>query len=56
MTAIFFAIGDFFQWAFGGIRWLGNFPNLLFTILAFGMLAFWLYNILQFGSKDEKIK
>jgi len=56
MTTIFFAIGDFFQWSFAGLRLLGNFPNTIFTATAFALLIFWLYHILRFGSKDKKMR
>lgn len=40
-TDIFYAIGDFFELLFKGMRVLGQGPNVIIWILVLGILVYW---------------
>ena len=46
-TDVFYAIGNFFQWAFKGIQLLGHIPNILIWVLIFGLLVYQTFQIIK---------
>ena len=54
MTDVFYAIGDFSQWVFKGIKVLGHGPNIiLWTIIAF-LLVYQTLQIIKQNKEAEK--
>lgn len=51
---IVYAIGDFFQWTFQILPWLGNIPNFIFVILGFLFFFFWMSQLVKFSRAGEK--
>ena len=47
-TDIFYAIGDFFQWIFKGMRVLGHGPNVVIWILIAGILGYWIMRLSRY--------
>jgi len=50
MTDLAYALGDLFQWTFGILIALDNWPNYLFIVMGIAGIAYWLnlqrkYNI-----------
>lgn len=39
-TDVFYAIGDFSQWVFAGMRKLGHGPNIVLWVIIFGLLVY----------------
>ncbi|MBX3164293.1 MAG: hypothetical protein KF900_07405 [Bacteroidetes bacterium] len=52
-TDIFYAIGNFFEWIFKGMRVLGQGPNVLISIFIIGLLGYWIYRLNKY-SKEAK--
>ncbi len=50
MDAVWYGIGDFFQWIFSIIRPLGGLVNVFFIAVGFIGTAFWLW----YGEKTRK--
>ena len=54
MTDVFYAIGDFSQWVFKGMRVLGHGPNIvLWTIIAF-LLVYQTLQIIKQNKEADK--
>jgi hypothetical protein len=54
MTDVFYAIGDFSQWVFRGMKKLGHAPNVvLWTIILF-LLVYWTLQIIKQNKEADK--
>jgi len=47
-TDVWYAIGDFFQWIFKGMRALSQMPNVFFGILIVFGIFYWCYRIMKY--------
>lgn len=54
MTDVFYAIGDFSQWVFKGMRVLGHGPNIILWIIIAGLLAYWTRQIIKQNKEADK--
>ena len=54
MTEVFYAIGDFFQWSFKGIRALGHGPNIIIWLIIGFLLAYWTLQIIKQTKEAKK--
>lgn len=54
MTDVFYAIGDFFQWIFKGMRVLGHGPNIILWIIIGGLLTYWTLQIRKQNKAADK--
>ena len=57
--AFFEGIGDFFQWAFGGVEFLGQglvfgVANVFWMIVIAGMILYWLGQMRQQAKRGEQ--
>jgi len=53
-TDVFYAIGDFFQWIFKGMRAMGQIPNILIWAVIIGLIFYWPYHISKQNKEAEK--
>jgi ribose/xylose/arabinose/galactoside ABC-type transport system permease subunit len=53
-TDIFYAIGDFFQWIFRGMKVLGHIPNVLIWLLIIGILAYWTMRLSRYRKEAQR--
>ena len=53
-TDVFYAIGDFFQWLFKGIRFLGQGPNVIIWILILGILDYWIMRLNRYRKAAQR--
>ncbi len=54
MTDVFYAIGDFSQWIFRGMKVLGHGPNVILWIIIFSLLVYWTLQMIKQGKEAEK--
>ncbi|MFO0323098.1 MAG: hypothetical protein ACK504_11810 [Bacteroidota bacterium] len=54
MTDVFYAIGDFSQWIFKGMKVLGHLPNIFFWSIILILLAYWTNQILKQTKEADK--
>ncbi len=54
MTDVFYAIGDFSYWIFGGIKKLGHLPNIILWIFIFCALIYWTLQIVKQTKEAKK--
>ncbi len=55
ITNLLFAIGDAFTWSFEHLLIpIGYYADWIFTIIAAGLLVWWLSFLLSMGSENEK--
>jgi hypothetical protein len=54
MTDVFYAIGDFSQKVFKGMRSLGHGPNIVLWIIIGGLLAYWTIQIIKQTKEADK--
>lgn len=53
-TDIFYAIGDFFQWIFKGIRLLNQGPNVIIWILIIGAITYWTLRLNRYRKESHR--
>ncbi len=54
MTDVFYAIGDFSQMVFKGMRSLGHGPNIVLWIIIGVLLAYWTRQIIKQTKEADK--
>ncbi|MCE3229221.1 MAG: hypothetical protein K0S32_3772 [Bacteroidetes bacterium] len=47
-TDVFEAIGEFFQWCFGGMKAMGHGPNWIFGSLVVFGIAYWTFRLMKY--------
>ena len=53
-TDIFYAIGDFFEWMFKGMRALGHGPNVIFWLLIIGGITYWTLRLSRYKKQSHR--
>jgi len=53
-TDIFYAIGDFFQWIFVGMKALGHIPNVIIWLLIVGVLGYWILRLSRYRKTAQR--
>jgi hypothetical protein len=53
-TEVFYAIGDFFTWAFGGMRALGHGPNVIWGILIVSGIVYWTVRLSRYRKQAHR--
>ncbi len=53
-TDVFYAIGNFFQWIFKGMRVLGQGPNVIIWILILGILVYWTMRLSRYKKQAQR--
>ena len=53
-TDIFYAIGDFCQWIFRGMKVLGHLPNVIIGMLIVGGLAYWTMRLARYRKEAQR--
>lgn len=53
-TDVFYAIGDFFQWIFRGMKVLGHGPNVIIWILILGILGYWTMRLSRYKKEAQR--
>ena len=53
-TDIFYAIGDFSQWVFAGMKKLGHGPNIVLWVIIFCLLVYQTFRIIRETKEAEK--
>lgn len=53
-TDIFYAIGDFFQIIFKGMRVLGHGPNVIIWMLVIGILGYWIFRLNRYRKAAQR--
>ena len=54
MTDVFYAIGDFSQLVFKGMRVLGHGPNIILWIIIAFLLVYWTLQIIKQNKEADK--
>lgn len=54
MTDVFYAIGDFSQWVFRGMKHLGHIPNVILWVFIFIMLVYQTRQIIKQTKEADK--
>lgn len=54
MTDVFYAIGDFSQWVFRGMKVLGHGPNIILWIIIFCLLVYWTLQIIKQNKEADR--
>ena len=54
MTDVFYAIGDFSQMVFKGMRSLGHGPNIVLWVIIGGLLVYWTLQIIKQTKDADK--
>jgi len=54
MTDVFYAIGDFSQKIFKGMRVLGHGPNIILWVIIAGLLVYWTLQIIKQTKEADK--
>lgn len=54
MTDVFYAIGDFSQLVFKGMRVLGHGPNVILWVIIALLLAYWTVTIIKQTKEADK--
>lgn len=52
MTEFFYAIGDFFTETFKVMPSIGNWPNLIFTLVGIAFFGYWMVELYKYKKKD----
>ena len=50
-----YGLGDFLEWTFQILPFLGNLPNVLFTLTIFGGLIYWLRELKKYKVEAKKV-
>lgn len=53
-TELVYALGDLLQATFGILPLLGNLPNILFTLVIIGGLAYWLKELKNYREEAKR--
>jgi hypothetical protein len=53
-TDVFYAIGDFFQWIFKGMKVLGHGPNVIIWILIIGGIFYWTMRLARYRKQAHR--
>ncbi len=53
LKEIFFGLGDFFTWGFQILPIIGDFMNILLTLVGIGLLGWWCSKLAFFGQEDK---
>jgi len=53
-TDIFYAIGDFFQWIFVGMKSLGHIPNVIIWLMIVGVLGYWTLRLSRYKKAAQR--
>ena len=53
-TDVFYAIGDFFQWIFRGMKVIGHGPNVIIWILILGILGYWIMRLSRYRKQAHR--
>jgi hypothetical protein len=51
---IVYGLGDFLEWTFQLLPPLGNIPNILFTLVIVGGLAYWLIQLKKYKQEAKR--
>ena len=54
MTDVFYAIGDFSQMVFKGMRVLGHGPNVILWVIIASLLAYWTVTMIKQTKEADK--
>lgn len=52
MTEFFLALGDFFTETFKVMPALGNYPNLIFTVVGIAFFVYWMIELFKYKKND----
>ncbi len=55
LKEIFFGLGDFFTWGFQILPIIGDFMNVLLTLIGIGLLVYWCIQLSKFGQEDKRL-
>ena len=53
MRAFFEGLGDFIQWTFGLVKFLGNGMNVLFALIITALIIYWLGQMVKHKKAGE---
>lgn len=53
-TDVFYAIADFFQWIFKGMKVLGHGPNVIIWLLVIGAIAYWTVRLMRYKKEAQR--
>jgi hypothetical protein len=53
-TDVFYAIGDFFQWIFKGMKAIGQLPNVIIWILIIGGIIYWTLRLTRYHRESQR--
>ncbi len=54
MTDVFYAIGDFSQWVFKGMKVLGHGPNIVLWSIIAGLLIYQVFQMIKQNKEADK--
>ena len=54
MTDVFYAIGDFSQWVFKGMKVLGHGPNIVLWSIIAGLLVYQVFAMIKQNKEADK--
>lgn len=54
MTDVFYAIGDFSQWIFKGMKVLGHGPNIILWSIIAGLLIYQVFQMIKQNKEADK--
>lgn len=54
MTDVFYALGDFSQWVFKGIKVLGHGPNIILWSIITGLLIYQVFRMMKENKEADK--
>lgn len=54
MTDVFYAIGDFSQMIFRGMKKIGHIPNVIIWVILFCLLVYWTIQIIKQTKEAHK--
>ena len=54
MTDVFYAIGDFSQWVFKGMKVLGHGPNIILWSIIAGLLVYQVFQMIKQNKEADK--
>lgn len=54
MTDVFYALGDFSQWVFKGMKVLGHGPNIVLWSIIAGLLIYQVFQMIKQNKEADK--
>lgn len=54
MTDVFYALGDFSQWVFKGMKVLGHGPNIVLWSIIIGLLIYQVFRMMKENKEADK--